>query len=43
MGERAVRRGNVKQFVIHHDGCTSADMCFNVLHNERRLSCRFRS
>src|SRR5690349_4751676 len=23
----------IKQFVVHHDGCTSADMCFNVLHN----------
>src|ERR1041385_2339075 len=31
----------VKQFVIHHDGCSSADMCFNVLHNERGLSCHF--
>jgi N-acetylmuramoyl-L-alanine amidase len=31
----------VKQFVIHHDGCSSAEMCFNVLHNERGLSCHF--
>jgi N-acetylmuramoyl-L-alanine amidase len=31
----------VKQFVVHHDGCSSADMCFNVLHNERGLSCHF--
>src|SRR5215510_2824746 len=31
----------IKQFVIHHDGCSSADMCFNVLHNERGLSCHF--
>ena len=31
----------IKQFVIHHDGCASADMCFNVLQNERGLSCHF--
>jgi N-acetylmuramoyl-L-alanine amidase len=31
----------VKQFVIHHDGCNSADMCFSVLQNERGLSCHF--
>lgn len=31
----------IKQFVIHHDGCTSADMCFNVLQNERGLSVHF--
>jgi hypothetical protein len=31
----------IRQFVIHHDGCTSADMCFNVLQNERGLSCHF--
>ena len=31
----------IKQFVIHHDGCSSADMCFNVLQNERGLSCHF--
>lgn len=31
----------VRQFVIHHDGCHSADMCFNVLQNERGLSCHF--
>lgn len=31
----------VKQFVIHHDGCTSADMCFGVLQNERGLSVHF--
>ena len=31
----------IKQFVIHHDGCTSADMCFSVLQNERGLSCHF--
>jgi N-acetylmuramoyl-L-alanine amidase len=34
-------RSVVKQFIIHHDGCTSADMCFSVLHNERGLSCHF--
>src|SRR4029079_3559127 len=31
----------VKQFVIHHDGCNSADMCFSVLQNERGLSVHF--
>ena len=31
----------IKQFVVHHDGCSSADMCFNVLHNERGLSVHF--
>src|SRR5215207_6015858 len=31
----------IKQFVLHHDGCWSAEMCWNVLHNERGLSCHF--
>ena len=31
----------IKQFVVHHDGCNSADMCFSVLHNERGLSVHF--
>lgn len=31
----------IKQFVLHHDGCTSAEMCWNVLQNERGLSCHF--
>ncbi|MFN0247849.1 MAG: N-acetylmuramoyl-L-alanine amidase [Kofleriaceae bacterium] len=31
----------IRQFVVHHDGCASSDMCFNVLHNERGLSCHF--
>jgi hypothetical protein len=31
----------IKQFVLHHDGCASADMCFDVLQNERGLSCHF--
>ncbi len=31
----------IKQFVIHHDGCSSAAMCFDVLQNERGLSCHF--
>jgi len=34
-------KASVKQFVIHHDGCTSADMCFSVLQNERGLSVHF--
>ena len=37
----AAVKAMVKQFVIHHDGCASADMCFNVLHNERGLSVHF--
>jgi N-acetylmuramoyl-L-alanine amidase len=31
----------IKQFVLHHDGCATADMCWNVLQNERGLSCHF--
>ena len=31
----------VRQFVLHHDGCPSAASCFDVLHNERGLSCHF--
>lgn len=31
----------IRQFVVHHDGCNSADMCFAVLQNERGLSCHF--
>ena len=23
----------IKQFVVHHDGCSSSDMCFDVLQN----------
>jgi len=34
-------RATIKQFVVHHDGCTTADMCFNVLQNERGLSVHF--
>jgi hypothetical protein len=34
-------RATIKQFVVHHDGCSSADMCFSVLQNERGLSCHF--
>ena len=34
-------RAAIKQFVIHHDGCNSADMCFSVLQNERGLSVHF--
>ena len=44
MGENApydAVKSVIKQFVIHHDGCASADMCFNVLQNERGLSCHF--
>ncbi len=31
----------IRQFVVHHDGCASSDMCFNVQQNERGLSCHF--
>src|SRR5688572_4185374 len=31
----------LRHFVLHHDGCPSAATCFNVLHNERGLSCHF--
>lgn len=31
----------IKKFVIHHDGCSTADMCFSVLQNERGLSVQF--
>ncbi len=43
IGERSVAAAQavIKQFVIHLDGCASAEMCFNVLHNERGLSCHF--
>jgi N-acetylmuramoyl-L-alanine amidase len=34
-------KATIKQFVVHHDGCTSADMCFSVLQNERGLSVHF--
>jgi N-acetyl-anhydromuramyl-L-alanine amidase AmpD len=37
---RAVQQ-YVRQFVIHLDGCADADMCWNVLQNERGLSCHF--
>ena len=43
IGERTVAAAQavIKQFVIHLDGCLDAEMCFNVLHNERGLSCHF--
>ena len=34
-------KASIKQFVIHHDGCNTADMCFSVLQNERGLSVHF--
>src|SRR5262249_45172860 len=41
--ERSLRAAQavIKQFVIHLDGCQNAGMCFDVLHNERALSCHF--
>jgi N-acetyl-anhydromuramyl-L-alanine amidase AmpD len=43
-GDRPTLKGAqavIKQFVLHHDGCPSAAVCWNVLHNERGLSCHF--
>jgi N-acetylmuramoyl-L-alanine amidase len=34
-------KGVIRKFVLHHDGCFDAKMCWNVLHNERGLSCHF--
>ncbi|HWU86991.1 MAG TPA: N-acetylmuramoyl-L-alanine amidase [Kofleriaceae bacterium] len=31
----------IKQFVIHLDNCSTAEMCWRVLQNERGLSCHF--
>jgi murein DD-endopeptidase MepM/ murein hydrolase activator NlpD len=31
----------IRQFVIHLDGCAHAEMCWDVLQNERGLSCHF--
>lgn len=31
----------VNQFVLHHDGCSGAAMCFDVLQNERGFSVHF--
>jgi N-acetylmuramoyl-L-alanine amidase len=31
----------VRQFVVHLDGCMSAKMCYEVLHNQRGLSVHF--
>lgn len=31
----------IKKFVLHHDGVNSSQVCMNVLHNERGLSCHF--
>lgn len=35
----AAAQAVLKQFILHHDGCPTAQSCFNVLHNERGLSC----
>ena len=34
-------KASIRQFVVHHDGCNSSDMCFSVLQNERGLSVHF--
>src|SRR5262249_1810430 len=36
-----VVKGMLNQFVFHHDGCNNSAQCFEVLHNERGLSCHF--
>jgi hypothetical protein len=42
-GDRSLERLRqvVRQFVVHHDGCPSSKVCFQVLHNERGLSVHF--
>jgi N-acetyl-anhydromuramyl-L-alanine amidase AmpD len=37
----AAVQGVVRQFVLHHDGLGSSKQCFEVLQNERALSCHF--
>jgi N-acetylmuramoyl-L-alanine amidase len=37
----AAAQSVIRQFVLHHDGCPDAASCWNVLHNERGLSCHF--
>ena len=37
----AAVQGVVRQFILHHDGLGSSKSCFEVLHNERGLSCHF--
>lgn len=34
-------QGVVKKFILHHDGVSSSKICWDVLHNERGLSCHF--
>ncbi|HKA86130.1 MAG TPA: N-acetylmuramoyl-L-alanine amidase [Haliangiales bacterium] len=36
-----VAQSYLRQFVIHLDGCINADSCWDVLQNERGLSCHF--
>jgi N-acetyl-anhydromuramyl-L-alanine amidase AmpD len=31
----------VRMFTVHHDGCPNAKTCFQVLHDERGISCHF--
>jgi N-acetylmuramoyl-L-alanine amidase len=31
----------IRKFVLHHDGLANSKQCWNVLHNERGLSCHF--
>ncbi|MEZ4402687.1 MAG: N-acetylmuramoyl-L-alanine amidase [Kofleriaceae bacterium] len=31
----------IRKFVLHHDGVSSSQVCWNVLQNERGLSCHF--
>ena len=37
----AAAQAQIRQVVVHFDGCPSARTCFRVLHDERGLSCHF--
>lgn len=37
----AAAQQQIRQVIVHHDGCASSAMCFHVLHNQRGLSCHF--
>lgn len=37
----AAAQSVIRKFVLHHDGLRDSSQCWNVLHNERGLSCHF--
>lgn len=43
MGKASVSAAQavIRKFILHHDGVNSSAVCWNVLHNERGLSCHF--